>query len=89
MLIRGASTIYGALLFAASAGIIALIGLASVETDEPYCDWGYVISSETTCEVSAGLWVARLGGGAFALTAASILWSLYKAYKNRNNPYYF
>lgn len=87
MLIRGTTTIYGALLFAAGAGIIGLLGLASLDTDKPYCDWGYVIKDANTCVESTGLWIARLGGGAFALTGVSILWSLFKAFKNRNSYY--
>jgi ABC-type dipeptide/oligopeptide/nickel transport system permease subunit len=78
-MLRFSTSLTGALLFAGGAGIVALLGLAGVSTDKEYCDWGYVVRDATTCVESGGLWVARLGGGAFALTVVSIIWNVIRS----------
>jgi ABC-type dipeptide/oligopeptide/nickel transport system permease subunit len=62
-------------MFAVGAGLVALLGLLGVRTDKDYCDWGYVVQDATTCVESTGHWIAKIGGGAFALTLVSIIWS--------------
>ena len=87
MLIRTNTTIGGAALIALGAGVIGLLGLAGVQTDAPYCDWGYVIQDANSCVESTGHWIAKMGGGAFALTSASIIWTFIKTAGRSRSPF--
>lgn len=68
----------GLLIWFCAAGVLALIGLSAVETDEACGKWGYTVLDATTCQASSGYWVAAFFGGNCLLAGLSIIWALIK-----------
>lgn len=63
------------------SGGLALVGLASAETDDVCGSWGYVVKDAVTCETSGGAQLARFGGTSCALAGVSLGWAFFKAYR--------
>ena len=83
MMIR--TSFRGLVIWFVSTGLVALIGLASVRTDEVCGDWGYVVKDSLTCEESGGIMLARIAGIACLLAGLSLAWAVFKARKAVND----